>query len=100
MGRYVSRPYLSNDVCAPAVHISKSALRYGIVTQVRQQAVVASSIFVVAWLLNVEKKPTITEIANVTKASEAEVKEAYAAIRCNSRTLLADFKGFTIRLPG
>lgn len=101
MSRYVSRLNLSNkEVVAPAIHITKTAFRIGLVPNSPQLAVISSSIYIVAWLLNAERKPTFTEIANVTRSGEAEVKEAYAAMRGNLRTLLSECKGFVSRLPG
>lgn len=98
MARFVNRLQLSPQVCKPASHISKEAYKYGLVGRSPQTAIVASSILIVAWLLNVEEKPKFTDVSVIAKVSEAAVRAVYKHVHQHIRRLLP--KDFICRLPG
>jgi len=98
MARFVNRLQLAPQVCRPASHIAMEAYKYGLVGRQPQTAIVASSILIVAWLLNVEQKPRFTDVATIAKVSEASVRGAYKSIRPAASRLLP--KDFVCRLPG
>eukprot|EP00418_Pyrodinium_bahamense_P092442 CAMPEP_0179026326 /NCGR_PEP_ID=MMETSP0796-20121207/8455_1 /TAXON_ID=73915 /ORGANISM="Pyrodinium bahamense, Strain pbaha01" /LENGTH=343 /DNA_ID=CAMNT_0020722399 /DNA_START=24 /DNA_END=1055 /DNA_ORIENTATION=- len=97
MARFVQRLQLSPQVCKPASHISQEAYKYGLVGRQPQTAIVASSILIVAWLLNVEEKPGFASVSAIAKVPEAAVRGAYKPIRAAIRRLLP--KDFVCRLP-
>jgi len=88
MARLVNRLYLSSQICKPASHISKEAYKYGLVGKSPQTAIVASSILIVAWLLDVEAKPTFTNVSTIAKEPEATVRAVYRNIHPHIRRLL------------
>lgn len=103
MGRFVGRLWLSREVCEPANHITRQAWRLGVgarLTSSNQSAIAASAIYIVAWLLDVEKKPTYADISAAVQVSEAAVKTTYAEMRPHVGRLLADLPSFRCRLPG
>lgn len=98
MARFVNRLQLAPPVCKPAQHISRMAYKFGLVGKLPQTAIVASSIFIVAWLLNVEEKPSFTDVASIAKISEVPVRNAYKLLHGQIRRLLPD--DFKSSLPG
>jgi len=88
MARFVNRLYLSPQICKPASHISKEAYKYGLVGKSPQTAIVASAILIVAWLLNVEAKPTFTNVSTIAKEPEATVRAAYKSMYPHVERLL------------
>mmetsp|Transcript_49304 Transcript_49304/g.110641 ORF Transcript_49304/g.110641 Transcript_49304/m.110641 type:complete len:452 (-) Transcript_49304:81-1436(-) len=95
MKRYVGRLGLAAQVVTPARHIASQALRQdvvkkgkGLVEHSLAAASMASAIFVVAWLLDVEKKPRLAEVATVVKVPEGCVQVAYRFIREKLKLLL------------
>uniref|UniRef100_A0A7S4UXH7 General transcription factor TFIIB n=1 Tax=Alexandrium monilatum TaxID=311494 RepID=A0A7S4UXH7_9DINO len=98
MARFVQRLGLSSDVRKPASTIAQEAYRYGLVGRQPQTAIVASSILIVAWLLNVEAKPRFADVAHIAKVPEAAVRGAYKQIHGAIRRLLPP--SFVCRLPG
>jgi len=97
MARFVNRLQLSPQICKPASHISQEAYKYGLVGRQPQTAIVAGAILIVAWLLNVEAKPTFTDVAVIAKVSEPAVRSAYKHIHGGIRRLLP--RDFVCRLP-
>ncbi|CAE7684693.1 TFIIB1 [Symbiodinium sp. CCMP2592] len=100
--RYVTRLGLAAQVVAPAKHIAWQALQQdvvkkgkGLLEHTMASASMAASIFVVSWLLDVEQKPRLGEVATVVKVSEGSVQVAYSSIRQRLRYLLP--KDFVIR---
>lgn len=98
MARFVHRLELSSEVCKPASHLSREAYKYGLVSGKTQTAIVASSILIVAWLLNVEAKPRFTDVSVIAKVPENSVRQAYKQIQGHVRRLLP--RDFVCRLPG
>eukprot|EP00440_Ansanella_granifera_P072939 gb/GFBE01079155.1/.p1 GENE.gb/GFBE01079155.1/~~gb/GFBE01079155.1/.p1 ORF type:complete len:339 (+),score=99.21 gb/GFBE01079155.1/:1-1017(+) len=94
MKRYVTRMGLSAQVVGPAKHIAMQAFKQDLVKK-SQAAAMASAIFVVAWLLDVEQKPRLLDVANVAKVTEASVKAAYKNLRPHLRSLLPE--GFVMQ---
>eukprot|EP00933_Yihiella_yeosuensis_P033540 TRINITY_DN27220_c0_g1_i1.p1 TRINITY_DN27220_c0_g1~~TRINITY_DN27220_c0_g1_i1.p1 ORF type:complete len:414 (+),score=60.29 TRINITY_DN27220_c0_g1_i1:39-1280(+) len=80
MQRYVARMGLSHQVCEPASYIAKQAYRYGIGGKLPQSAIVASCIFIVAWLLDVSQKPRFQDVGVIAGTTEGKVQAAYAAL--------------------
>eukprot|EP00439_Symbiodinium_sp_Y106_P069036 s101_g11.t2 len=73
------------QVVAPAKHIAWQALQQdvvkkgkGLVEHTMASASMAASIFVVSWLLDVEQKPRLGEVATVVKVSEGSVQARLA----------------------
>merc|ERR1712087_746126 len=98
LARFVSRLQLAPPVCKPASHISQWAYKFGLVGKLPQTAILASSIFIVAWLLNVQEKPNVVDVSVIAKVSEASVRSAYKQLHESIRFLLPeDFRCF---LPG
>jgi len=92
MARFVNRLCLPSQICKPASHISKEAYKFGLVGKSPQTAILASSILIVAWLLNVEAKPTFTNVSAITKEPEATVRAVYRYLHPHiSRLLPKDF---------
>jgi len=92
VARFVNRLRLSSQICKPASHISKVAYKYGLVGKSTQTAIVGSSILIVAWLLNMEAKPTFMNVSAITKESEAAVRAVYRYLHPHiSRLLPKDF---------
>eukprot|EP00419_Tripos_fusus_P045917 CAMPEP_0172813474 /NCGR_PEP_ID=MMETSP1075-20121228/10682_1 /TAXON_ID=2916 /ORGANISM="Ceratium fusus, Strain PA161109" /LENGTH=340 /DNA_ID=CAMNT_0013653179 /DNA_START=59 /DNA_END=1078 /DNA_ORIENTATION=+ len=91
MARFVNRLYLSSQICKPASHISQEAYKYGLVGKSPQTAIVASSILIVAWLLDVEAKPTFTHVATIAKEPEATVRAAYKNMHQHISRLLPTY---------
>jgi len=98
MARFVNRLQLAPQVCKPASFISKEAYKYGLVGRQPQTAIVASAIFLVAWMLNVEEKPKFGDVAAIARVSEASVRAAYKHMRSSIRRLVP--QDFVCRLPG
>jgi len=98
MARFVNLLELTRDICKPAMHIARQADRFGVVRAKAQGPVVACAILIVAWLLDVPNKPEFTEVANVAKVSESQVRQAYRGIlpRIRQGLLPEDFR---CRLP-
>jgi len=100
MARFVNLLELTREICKPAMHIARQADKLGVVRAKAQAQgpVVACAILIVAWLLDVPKKPLFTEVANVAKVSEAQVRAAYRGIlpRIRQGLLPEDFR---CRLP-
>eukprot|EP00929_Paragymnodinium_shiwhaense_P062340 TRINITY_DN31126_c0_g1_i1.p2 TRINITY_DN31126_c0_g1~~TRINITY_DN31126_c0_g1_i1.p2 ORF type:complete len:111 (+),score=20.46 TRINITY_DN31126_c0_g1_i1:162-494(+) len=64
-------------------------------------AVTASSIYLMAWLLDVELKPSLASCATELKVTPAVAEQAYADMRPFIDRLLAELPGgFKCRLPG
>eukprot|EP00927_Polykrikos_kofoidii_P027012 TRINITY_DN23920_c0_g1_i1.p1 TRINITY_DN23920_c0_g1~~TRINITY_DN23920_c0_g1_i1.p1 ORF type:complete len:364 (+),score=60.95 TRINITY_DN23920_c0_g1_i1:105-1196(+) len=103
MARFVSRLWLSREVCEPANHITRQAWKLGLgarLTNATQSAISASAIFLVSWLMDVEKKPTLAEVSSAVQVPEAAVKTSYAEMRPLVSRLLADLPSFRCALPG
>eukprot|EP00928_Gymnodinium_smaydae_P061150 TRINITY_DN45304_c0_g1_i1.p1 TRINITY_DN45304_c0_g1~~TRINITY_DN45304_c0_g1_i1.p1 ORF type:complete len:349 (-),score=42.90 TRINITY_DN45304_c0_g1_i1:99-1145(-) len=102
MGRWVSRLQLSREICQPAAHICKQVSKLNIATKgpIDELAVAAAAIFMVAWLLDVERKPSFADVAAVAKVGEPKVRALYAKIRAQIRALLAELPGFQCKLVG
>lgn len=98
IARFVSRLQLSQEVSKPAVHITQQASRYGLVGSQRQSAVIASSIYIVAWLLDVEPRLSLADVASIARVPETIVKNAYTALRPHTRHLIPS--NFVCRLAG
>lgn len=81
-----------------AEHISMQASRFGLTGSKSPNVVAAAAIFIVAYLLNLQNKPSLETLAEVAQVKPATLKQAYAAIRQPIERLLpVDFK--TV-LPG
>eukprot|EP00931_Biecheleriopsis_adriatica_P094790 TRINITY_DN68402_c0_g1_i1.p1 TRINITY_DN68402_c0_g1~~TRINITY_DN68402_c0_g1_i1.p1 ORF type:complete len:360 (+),score=87.91 TRINITY_DN68402_c0_g1_i1:146-1081(+) len=92
MKRYVTRMGLAKEVVAPAKHIVVQAFKHNLIKK-SQAAAMASAIFIVAWLQDVEQKPRLVDVATVARVTEASVQAAYKSIRPHLRSLLPeDFK--------
>lgn len=98
MTRFVNRLQLSHQLCKPAVHIVQESYKYKLAGKRDQGGVIASAIFIVAWLSNVLEKPTFLDVANIAKVSEGCVKACYEEIRPNIASLLP--VGFKCHLAG
>lgn len=94
MARFVNLLELTRDICKPAMHIARQADRFGFVRMKAQGPVVACAILIVAWLLDVPNKPEFTQVANVAKVSESQVRTAYRGIlpRIRQGLLPEDFR--------
>ncbi|CAK9116525.1 unnamed protein product [Durusdinium trenchii] len=96
---YVRSLGLAAEVVKPAKHIATEALKHRLVRtgkDLAERSVVtgamASAIFVVAWLLDVEKKPRLEDVAKAAKVSEGYAKMTYSSIRREiSRVLPKDY---------
>lgn len=95
--RYVNRLQLSQEICKPASYISQQAYRFGLISKEPHCAVIASSIFIVSWLWDIEQKPNFASVAVIAKVTEASTKNAYKAIHPYIQRLLPE--GFRCRLP-
>merc|ERR1719261_2307931 len=76
--RFLSRLQLTSEVEKPVCHFTREFSRFGKVKD--QCAIIAVAIFVVVWLLNVEHKPRLGNVATVANVTEAQFKAAYAEI--------------------
>merc|ERR1712012_796200 len=78
-----------------AIHIVRAAYRFNLAKRAtKQSAVVACAIFIVATLLNVERKPKLKDVAVVCKVSEVSVQSVYDLLYPHIGKLLpADFRG-------
>jgi len=98
MARFVNLLELTREICKPAMHIARQADKLGVVRAKAQGPVVACAILIVAWLLDVPKKPLFTEVANVAKVPEAQVRAAYRGMLPRIRQGLLP-QDFLCRLP-
>lgn len=85
---YVQSLGLTVEVVKPAKHIATEAVKQRLVKTSKDlnerlvvTAAMASSIFVVAWILDVEKKPRLADVAKAAKVSEGYAKMTYSSIR-------------------
>eukprot|EP00811_Abedinium_folium_P036620 NODE_9312_length_1432_cov_10.056705.p1 GENE.NODE_9312_length_1432_cov_10.056705~~NODE_9312_length_1432_cov_10.056705.p1 ORF type:complete len:348 (+),score=99.81 NODE_9312_length_1432_cov_10.056705:134-1177(+) len=97
LSRLVSHLQLSPEVCAPAAHFSRQVWRYGHAGGGSQCEVLASSILIIAWLLNVEQKPHFRDVAAIARVSEARVRHCYQSLRPRVGQLLPE--NFRCLLP-
>eukprot|EP00929_Paragymnodinium_shiwhaense_P062341 TRINITY_DN31126_c0_g1_i2.p1 TRINITY_DN31126_c0_g1~~TRINITY_DN31126_c0_g1_i2.p1 ORF type:complete len:522 (+),score=145.21 TRINITY_DN31126_c0_g1_i2:143-1708(+) len=104
MPRALERLQLSQEVLKPAVHVTTQAWKLGVGTgggKGCSAAVTASSIYLMAWLLDVELKPSLASCATELKVTPAVAEQAYADMRPFIDRLLAELPGgFKCRLPG
>jgi len=108
---YVQSLGLTDKVVKPAKHLATEAVKQRLVKTRKDlnerlvvTAAMASSIFVVAWLLDVEKKPRLADVANAAKVSEGYAKMTYSMIReeiikkQNDKLLPQDYLEYWVRL--
>lgn len=108
---YVQSLGLTEEVVKPAKHIAKEAVKQGLVKTSKDlnerlvvTAAMASAIFVVAWLLDVEKKPRLADVAKAAKVTEGYTKMTYSILRMqfiskgNSELLPKDYRKEFARL--
>merc|ERR1712039_520282 len=89
MQRFAQKLQLSPQICKPAAHISRKYYECALVDgRQKQSAVAAVSVFVVAWLLDVEEKPDLTAVANIAKVPTASLTNVYRKVRDHIRYLM------------
>mmetsp|Transcript_173183 Transcript_173183/g.555394 ORF Transcript_173183/g.555394 Transcript_173183/m.555394 type:complete len:427 (+) Transcript_173183:126-1406(+) len=103
MKRMVQQLELAPQVATPASEIVKKAFKQNAslglkINNLKPNALMAAAIFVVAWLLDVERKPTLEQVAALARSPAGNVKAAYKVLHPKLRYLVpGDLK---IRLPG
>mmetsp|Transcript_17938 Transcript_17938/g.41837 ORF Transcript_17938/g.41837 Transcript_17938/m.41837 type:complete len:356 (-) Transcript_17938:227-1294(-) len=90
MNRFTSRVSLSQEVCRVATAVAQeiykrpkliAALKAATGKGSSENAIVAATIFAVAWLLKIEHKPSFAQVAVVAKVPESHVRAVYRAFR-------------------
>lgn len=88
MIRFAQRLQMSPLVCRPAAHISQHAYKFGLVgAKTKQCSVAAASVFVVAWVLDLEEKPSLATVAMIAKVPTTAVQTVYSALKKHLRYL-------------
>eukprot|EP00435_Cladocopium_sp_Y103_P065717 s257_g27.t1 len=94
---YVQSLGLAAEVVKPAKHIASKAVQKRLVRTAKDlnerfvvTGAMASAIFIVAWLLDVEKKPRLEDVAKAAKVSEGYAKMTYSSIRKEITKLLPE----------
>lgn len=98
MPRFVSRLQLAPEVGPPAIFIVQQANRYQLTPTRNQSAVIAAAVYIVAWLLDVQPKPKVEEVAVIAGVPVSSVRGAYGDLRGYMERLLPDY--FVIQLSG
>lgn len=101
MNRFVSRLQLHHEVSTPAVTIAQRAKQFDVVrpkNEKEQCAIIASSIFMVSWLLDVDEKPRLADVSVIAKVPEGTVQDTYNKMRPHATMLLPET--FKVRLVG
>lgn len=100
--RLVNYLQLGQEVILPAVHICKQCAKYENVIKTKgpldENAIAATSIFMVAELLRLEPRPSIADCARAAIVSEASVKDFEKKMSTHKGWLLADLP--TLRIKG
>lgn len=106
MARLVGRLQLAPQCARPASAIVQETYRQGKllgpkIGKVTTETRMAVSIYIVAWLLDVEQKPEIRQVAAVARVNAAQVMDAYLMVRPKLRYLMPALpKDFVCRLGG
>lgn len=102
MKRILQQLDLAPQVAAPAMQIVQQVYRHATVigrqiNKVPQNAIIASAIFIMAWLLDVERKPKFQTVAAMARATEANVKMAYKLIHPKIRYVIPKDQEFELQ---
>lgn len=104
MARMVTQLGLAKEVAKPASHILQQAYRTGAalgqakLQKMPQSTLMATAIFVVAWLLDVQQKPSFLQVAAIARVTEAQVRSCYQLMHPCLRYLLPPKEDFACRL--
>jgi len=100
MARFVNKLELPREICKPALHIARQAVKLDVVrTKAQAQIpVMACAILIAAWLLDSPKKPDFEQVAKETKVEDAQVRAAYKSMWARIRQGLLP-EDFQCRLP-
>lgn len=94
--RYVNRMQLSSSLERPAVHMVQQAKRFNYMCDL--PPLLASCILIVAWLSDVQEKPSFADAAEAARVPASQVEKAFLGLKPWITRILPS--NFVNRLPG